>query len=349
MAALNFAIEPHQSARFRYPNHHRLGQGTALRKIERAWSGLDGALLHIKTKQPSTGPTASESPAHPLVNLFTIRLGTRLDWRGSLRNAFMAVLCARAAGCGGGNSTPSPSPTPNPTPSTHHYRTITSNTSRRLRDFGITRFPQLRPLRPTWLTATSSPTNGISVTARNSPGPPGHVYQGDGPMTVTLTVTDPKGATASDTKSIVVGGMTGTWLVDIPSFVRLQLDLQQKGTVVTGTFVQLQDGPTTPKGTSGKTDPAEPGKIDASGNVEIRLKVGRFLGFLYPRHDGYDRPKNHGWTLRLRLRRGRVHRDETVRGCVLGGWDQRADLADLHPTLRLVIVSSVRLRGQPGR
>ena len=32
-------------------------------------------------------------------------------------------------------------------------------------------------------------------------------------------------------------------------------------------------------GTTGSTDPAEPGKIDAAGKVEIRFKVGRFLDF----------------------------------------------------------------------
>jgi len=197
-----------------------------------------------------------------------------------LRNAFIAVLCALAlAGCGGGNSTPSPSPTPNPTPSTNHDPAITSKSVSP--GFGISQITSFA----TQAVATDSDGDAVTYEwdfgdgAKLAGAAVGHVYQGDGPMTVTLTVTDPKGATASDTTSIVVGGMTGTWLVDIPSFVRLQLDLQQKGTVVTGTFVQLEDGPSTPKGTSGKTDPAEPGKIDANGNVEIRLKVGRFLDF----------------------------------------------------------------------
>jgi len=197
-----------------------------------------------------------------------------------LRNVFISVLCALAvAGCGGGNSTPSPTPTQSPSPSANHNPAITSNAVSP--DFGISQITSFA----TQAAATDSDGDAITYEWDFGDGTKiagasvGHVYQGDGPMTLTLTVKDAKGATASDTKSIVVGGMTGTWLVEIPSFVRLQLDLQQKGTVVTGTFVQLEDGPTTPKGTSGKTDPAEPGKIDANGNVEIRLKVGHFLDF----------------------------------------------------------------------
>ena len=198
----------------------------------------------------------------------------------TVRHIVISALCALAlAGCGGGNSTPSPSPTPNPPAGTNHDPVITSASVSP--GFGISQITSFA----TQAVATDSDGDAITYEwdfgdgTKVSGAPVGHVYQGDGPMTVTLTVKDAKGATASDTKSIVVGGMTGTWLVDIPSFVKLQLDLQQQGTAVTGTFVQLQDGPTTPKGTSGKTDPAEPGKIDANGNVEIRLKVGPFLDF----------------------------------------------------------------------
>jgi len=197
-----------------------------------------------------------------------------------VRNTFIAAVCGLLlSGCGGGNSTPSPTPTPTP-PATNHNPTITSS-SVTPEGFGISQITSFA----TQAVATDSDADGLTYewdfgdgTTLTGAGV-AHVYPGDGPMTVTLTVKDGKGGSTTATNALVVGGMTGRWLVEIPSFVRLQLDLQQNGTVVTGTFVQLEDGPTTPKGTSGKTDPAEPGKIDGAGNVEIRLKVGRFLDF----------------------------------------------------------------------
>jgi hypothetical protein len=100
-----------------------------------------------------------------------------------------------------------------------------------------------------------------------------------GPVTVKLTVSDGKGGSASDTRTVTVGSMTGTWLGEIEDFSRLELKLQQTGGAVTGTFTQLDSGPVTPVGTTGKTDPAEPGKIDAAGKFEVRFKVGHFLDF----------------------------------------------------------------------
>jgi hypothetical protein len=123
-----------------------------------------------------------------------------------------------------------------------------------------------------WELGDGSTATGSSVAAK--------VFSGNGgTLTVRLTVTDGKGGTVSDTRTITIGSLTGTWVATIQNFARLQLDLQQTGGTVTGRFVQLDAGPNTPAGTNGTTDPAEPGKVDKDGRVEIRLKVGRFLDF----------------------------------------------------------------------
>ena len=196
-----------------------------------------------------------------------------------MRNVLITTLFALGlAGCGSSGSSPNPTPTPVPT-ATNHNPAITSSTVTPA--FGISQITGFS------VQAAATDSDGDAVTyewdlgdgTKLTGAAVTHAYAGNGPMTVTLTVKDGKGGTITDTKSILVGGMAGTWRVDVPSFVPIQLDLQQNGGIVTGTFVQLEDGVSTPKGTSGKTDPAEPGKIDGNGKVEIRLKVGRFLDF----------------------------------------------------------------------
>lgn len=122
-----------------------------------------------------------------------------------------------------------------------------------------------------WDLGDGTSASGASVTK---------AYSGNGgTVTVRLTAKDGKGGSATDTRSVVIGSMTGRWIVDISNFTQLQLDLTQNKGTITGTFVQLGDVATSPAGTTGKTDPAEPGKIDANGKVEIRFKIGRFLDF----------------------------------------------------------------------
>jgi len=123
-----------------------------------------------------------------------------------------------------------------------------------------------------WELGDGNTATGSSVAAK--------VYGGaGGTLTVRMTVNDGKGGTSSDTRTVTVGSLTGAWIATIQNFSRIQLELQQTGGTVAGRFVQLDSGPQTPAGTSGTTDPAEPGKIDRDGRVEIRLKVGRFLDF----------------------------------------------------------------------
>lgn len=188
------------------------------------------------------------------------------------------LFAVSLSGCGGAGSSPAPTPTPTPTPVNHSPSISSLSVSP---GFGISQLTTFAG------SAAASDQDGDAVTynwefgdgATGTGTSANHVYPGAGTMTVKMTVKDPQGASTSDTRSIVVGGMTGSWHVDITNFVPLRLDLTQTGGTVTGTFTQLEATPVTPAGTTGKTDPAEPGKIDASGKIEIRFKVSVFLDF----------------------------------------------------------------------
>ena len=100
-------------------------------------------------------------------------------------------------------------------------------------------------------------------------------YLTGGAATITLTVTDGRGGSATDRRTITVGSMNGAWSGTVnvggtnnrPS----TLSLQQVGGVVTGTMVL--------DGFNGRTDPSQLGRIDSNGAFEIRWKVDPFLDF----------------------------------------------------------------------
>jgi len=99
------------------------------------------------------------------------------------------------------------------------------------------------------------------------------VFASGGTGLASLTVSDSKGASASDSRTFTVGTMAGTWnglLAGVPIVMTLG---QPAGGIITGTWVQSIG--------SGNLDPATVNKIDAAGNVTMRLKVtqGRFNDF----------------------------------------------------------------------
>ncbi|MGH9311089.1 MAG: Ig-like domain-containing protein [Vicinamibacterales bacterium] len=197
----------------------------------------------------------------------------------------IAVLAALAlVSCGGGNnSTPSTPSTPTtPTTPTPQNRnpTITSVTVNPA--FGVAELQAFSfaavandadgdPLTYTWsaggMTSSGATPAPIVFTSAGSSGQ------------ATVTVTDSKGGSASSSVNFTVGSVSGTWIASIQNFSRLRLELQQAGGVISGRFVQMDPLPNTPQGSTGITDPAEPGKVDKDGRVEIRMKIGRFIDF----------------------------------------------------------------------
>jgi hypothetical protein len=112
-------------------------------------------------------------------------------------------------------------------------------------------------------------------------GPTGSItFTGGGTGLIRVTVTDGKGGSATDTRTIVVGTMTGNWSFFVPGQGTLLLALTQNNTFVTGPFVVAPGGfGNVSAGVTGRTDPAQPGSINGNGVVVIRLKVGPFTDF----------------------------------------------------------------------
>jgi hypothetical protein len=99
---------------------------------------------------------------------------------------------------------------------------------------------------------------------------------GNGTYTATLTVSDGKGGTGSDTRQLTVGSMGGTWsgLVGPPALGNYQFTLTQTLGIVQGSYFDSTFG-------AGRIDPAEPGKIDGNGNVSMRVKQGGFSDWTF--------------------------------------------------------------------
>lgn len=185
---------------------------------------------------------------------------------------FVCLIAVSA--CGGSKSTPTSPSTPGAStpPPQNRAPSITSmNVSPAFGVAGLTQFsfnaaasdPDGDPIAYAWDLA-GNPFTGTNGTITFSNG-------GDG--TARLTVTDSKGATSSDTRSFVVGTMTGAWRVTTGPLVGATFNLSQSATgLVTGTFSLPGIG-------SGNTDPAQPGRIDGNAGVTMRIKIGPFTDF----------------------------------------------------------------------
>ena len=89
-------------------------------------------------------------------------------------------------------------------------------------------------------------------------------------------MSDGRGLTATDRRTITVGSMTGNWSGTVnfggnDNHVA-SMSLVQVGGVISGTLTLAPNF-------SGRTDPAQLGRIDSNGAIEIRWKVDPFLDF----------------------------------------------------------------------
>jgi len=188
---------------------------------------------------------------------------------------FVMAACGSNGGGGGGGTTTTPT-TPTPTNRAPAI-TVTSNVG-----FGISQHTTF-----TFSAATSDPDgDAVSVSWNFGDGTAAsgnsvtHVYASGGSFNVVATASDSKGAsTPSNNLTVVAGSMSGTWVVTLTTCGTFNMTLSQTVGTVTGTFVMPSAFCAASAGSTGKTDPAEPGTIDGSGNVQIRLKVGAFLDF----------------------------------------------------------------------
>jgi len=191
---------------------------------------------------------------------------------------FVGLVMAACGGGGGGSSTiGSSTPTAPSAPAPAANRAPVVNSMTVNPSFGITQLTTFL------ISASASDADGDAITYRweFGDGTTGtgsafsKIYQGTGVATVRVTVEDSKGATATDSRTVTVGGMAGVWVGTMTTSATGQasmaLDLTQGGPVVTGLMVLA--------GFRGRTDPAQPGRIDSGGSIELRMKVDPFSDF----------------------------------------------------------------------
>lgn len=195
--------------------------------------------------------------------------------RTSLRFAFASIaISSLIIGCGGGgNGTPTTPSTPAPPPPSNQNPTITSMAV--TPSFGISELTSFT------YSASATDPNGDAVTyawdlaGTPATGASGSItFVGSGVGTLRLTVSDGRGGTANDTRTITLGNMTGTWRGAGVQLGQFTMNLTQTVARVNGSYTDTLFG-------VGQIDPAQPGSINASGRVEMRIKQGRFTDFTF--------------------------------------------------------------------
>ena len=193
------------------------------------------------------------------------------------------VVALLVVGCGGSSSPSSSSTTPTtPTTPTQTNQAPVINSFNFSPSLGIAQLTQFS------FNASASDADGDTVSyawdvaGTAFTGSSGNITFSTGTDgTVRLTVSDGKGGSATDTRTFVAGTTSGTWsgTVDTSSCVGfakpMTATLTQNLTTVTGT-IGFPSGLCSFNGGSARTDPAEPGRIDANGNVSFRIKVPPF-------------------------------------------------------------------------
>jgi hypothetical protein len=195
-----------------------------------------------------------------------------------------AVMLIGVAGCKGGSSGGSTTPT-TPTP-VNNAPVITNIT--------ITPAFAIQQLGTFAMSATATDANNDALTytwdfgdgTSANGATQNKTYTTGGSKTVKLSVTDGKATPVSDTRSIDVGSMTGNWKLTTTACAGwanqdFLIALTQNNGTVTGTFTAPKGFCAAAAGTSGVTDPGEPGTINSSGYVVIRFKIGAYIDFYF--------------------------------------------------------------------
>jgi len=187
-----------------------------------------------------------------------------------MRRLVCAAALLLAIACGGGskNSTPTTPTTPTPT-----NRAPTINSMSFTPSFGIQQLTTF-----SYSVSASDPdgdtlTYSWDIAGNTATGTNGTIsFSSGGNATARVTASDGKGGTATDSRTFIVGSMTGRWTgsFDVWNFTT---NLTQNNTVLTGDYSdQLGDG---------RLDPASANTIDANGNVVLRYKQSTFSDFTF--------------------------------------------------------------------
>lgn len=193
-----------------------------------------------------------------------------------------ALVVMTACGGGGGGSTPT-NPTPPPPAPPQPNRNPVINSVSVNPTFGIATFttytfassasdPDNDSLTYTWDLA-GNPRTGASQTI---------VFINGGDFGGTVTVSDGKGGTASQSVSFTSASTTGSWTGNVPfsSGARV-MNLNMTQSTTSGATTADWSVPSL--STTGILDPAAQNGIDANGRVSLRFKItnGSFLDFTF--------------------------------------------------------------------
>lgn len=190
-----------------------------------------------------------------------------------MKRQILALACSTLAvvSCGGGSSNANPMTPTTPAPANAAPVIVSMSVTPQFGIQSLTLFTfsanatdaNNDPLTYTWNVGGATAV-GSSVTGTFPTG-------GDG--TATVTVTDGKGGSATDSRTFVVGTASGNWTGSGQNLGSFSMALTQTGGIVTGTY---QDG-----FGAGQIDPDQPGTINSSGQMEMRVKQGRFSDWTF--------------------------------------------------------------------
>lgn len=188
-----------------------------------------------------------------------------------MRRLLIAIASTTLLGCGGGGSSTSTAPTQTTVAPVNRAPTITAMT---MTGFGM------QDLSTFTFTANASDPDGDSISyvwdiaGSAATGTSGTIrFSSGGNGTARVTVSDGKGATATDTRPFIVGSMTGRWTGVWAGWQMTSNLVQQSGGLVTGDYID-QLG-------VGRLDPAVANTVDINGNIRLRYKSSVFSDFLF--------------------------------------------------------------------
>jgi hypothetical protein len=213
----------------------------------------------------------------------------RLRRQDLAASVLAACLCAMTVlGCGGGgggNSTPTTPTTPTPP--------VQQNRSPQISALSVTPTFAVAQLTTVNFSGDATDADGDAVSytweigGQSFAGKSGSAtFQNGFSGDARLTVSDGKGGSATDTRQLVVGSMSGEWrgVMDVTSCAgrtkAASASLVQNLTTVTGT-INFPEGVCQFAAGNARTDPAEPGRIDNNANVQIRIKIPPFTDFTF--------------------------------------------------------------------
>ncbi len=193
------------------------------------------------------------------------------------------IVCSTISACGSNGTTTTPVTATAPTPAVQNPTITNFQVSPTSGVSGLTGInmsasatdPANNPLTYTWTynnTSASGSSNFATLT-------------GDGPMTVQVTVSNGKGGTATQSQTVTIGTLTGTWNLNVADCGGTGnpavFTLTQTGNQVTGTIFFPNAWCNVTARSGGSLKP--PATIDAQGNVQLlRVTasssiVGQFL------------------------------------------------------------------------